>query len=68
MKLPHVKVSMSQDFLDALEAFAAEYETSASTVLLRGGKALLSRAGKWKCETRGKPSRGSKRLTKREEK
>lgn len=62
MKLPHVKVSMSQEFKDVLEAFAAEYETTAATVLLRGAKALLSRAHRWECQTRGRPLAGGMRV------
>jgi hypothetical protein len=57
---PRVDVRMGQDFYDALCAFAAEYECSPAEVLLRGGKALLSRAHRWDCGTRGRPIRASR--------
>ncbi len=62
MKLPSVRVSMDPAFKEALEAFAAEYETTAATVLLRGAKAILSKSHKWNCKTRGRPLAGGMRV------
>ena len=52
---PRVEVRMSQEFYDALSAFAAEQECSPASVMLRATKALLSKSHKWKCGTRGRP-------------
>jgi hypothetical protein len=57
MRNPRVEVTMSQAFYDALCAFSAEQECKPQDVLLRGGKAVLSKAHKWRSDTRGRPMR-----------
>lgn len=59
MRNPRVTVTMGADFYRALCDYAAEQECTPAEVLLRGGKAILSRCHRWESGTRGRPLRAS---------
>ena len=49
-----INVTMGDDFYAALCAYAAEQECSPASLCLRGAKAVLSKAHRWRSGTRGR--------------